>query len=545
MATPHVSIAGRRFQPICSVLLGAVALVALANASVGFAGTTPRPPEKWAARGLKVTAGLELWLDGGRQNAARQAYGRPNLDSGQPLDTWYDASGHGRHLSQKAAAAQPCLVLQGNHAAVRFDGQKQHFTLSGLDGNFKEVTLFIVAVPFSNRGGFRAFAALNKAGVNDYTSGLTIDLGPAPSTRFQFLNAEGAGFVGAANLLRETPDFGTVQRLAITSRVGPGGTRLHVNDKFQGLRDRGESTMYLDRFTVGARFYTNGGPPEVRGFLEGDILEVLLYSRALTDAERHEVDRYLAQRHGNQRRIALPARTDGSRPLVSVADPPPVQMLVPGFTVRQLPVDLTNINNVRYRADGKLVALAYSGDVYLLSDSDGDGLEDRVDVFWHNKGRLQAPIGMALTPPGYPHGEGVVVASKGKCSLLVDTQGKGRADKEIVVATGWKPLPHGVDALGVTVDPKDGSIFFGLGTADYANAYQRDKSGKAHYRLDSERGTILRVAPDFKSREIVCTGIRFPVGMAFNRRGDLFCTDQEGATWLPNGNPLDELLHIE
>ena len=27
--------------------------------------------------------------------------------------------------------------------------------------------------------------------------------------------------------------------------------------------------------------------------------------------------------------------------------------------------------------------------------------------------------------------------------------------------------------------------------------------------------------------------------------GDLFCTDQEGATWLPNGNPFDELLHID
>ncbi|MFN9038348.1 MAG: heme-binding protein, partial [Planctomyces sp.] len=24
----------------------------------------------------------------------------------------------------------------------------------------------------------------------------------------------------------------------------------------------------------------------------------------------------------------------------------------------------------------------------------------------------------------------------------------------------------------------------------------------------------------------------------------MFCTDQEGATWLSNGNPLDELLHI-
>src|SRR5262249_21173549 len=114
--------------------------------------------------------------------------------------------------------------------------------------------------------------------------------------------------------------------------------------------------------------------------------------------------------------------------------------------------------------------------------------------------------------PGYRHGQGVFVASKGKCSLLVDTDGDGRADREIVVARGWKELPHGVDALGVAIDPKDGSVYFGLGTADYANAYLLGKDGKARYRLDDERGTILRVSPDFKRREIVCTGIRFPVG---------------------------------
>ena len=35
------------------------------------------------------------------------------------------------------------------------------------------------------------------------------------------------------------------------------------------------------------------------------------------------------------------------------------------------------------------------------------------------------------------------------------------------------------------------------------------------------------------------------MALAFNEAGDLFCTDQEGATWLPNGNPFDELLHIQ
>jgi hypothetical protein len=152
---------------------------------------------------------------------------------------------------------------------------------------------------------------------------------------------------------------------------------------------------------------------------------------------------------------------------------------------------------------------------------------------------------MALTPPNYARGEGVFVASKGKLSLIVDRDHDGRADEEIVVATGWKELFHGVDALGVALD-REGNIYFGLGCANFTDAYLIDKAtGKSRYDLKSERGTILKVAADFSKREIVCTGIRFPVALAFNREGDLFCTDQEGATWLPNGNPFDELLHIQ
>jgi len=501
--------------------------------------------EDWADPGLKVTDGLEVWLDAARQNAARRALKIPEVRGGLPLDTWLDASGHRRHLTQKDAAAQPFFQASDGYTAVRFDGERQYLTRSALARSYRAVTIFLVAVPFANAGDFRGFLALNQAGKNDYVSGLTVDQGPGASPRFQSLNVEGAGFGGAANLLREASDFGTVERLCITSAVGAGGTKLYVNGKPAEQRDRGDSTLRMDQLTVGTRYYTNGGPPQVRGFLDGDILEVLIYDRILSETDRAVVEKYLAAKHGERRKVALPPRRTAGKPLVTVANPPPVQVLVPGFTVKELPVNLTNINNVQYRADGKLMALAYNGNVYLLSDSDGDGLEDKVELFWDNKGRLRAPIGMALTPPGYRHGNGLFVASKGKCSLIVDSRGGDRADREIVVADGWQEIGHGVDALGVALDPRDGSVYFGLGTASYTNPYEIDAAGQGHFRLKSERGTVLRVAPDFKSREIVCTGIRFPVGLRLNRAGDLFCTDQEGATWLPNGNPLDELLHLE
>lgn len=226
-------------------------------------------------------------------------------------------------------------------------------------------------------------------------------------------------------------------------------------------------------------------------------------------------------------------------------DPAGVQLLVPGFTVRPLPVELTNLVNLQYRHDGVLVALGYNGTIWTLHDTDGDGLEDRADVFWEGRGKVTAPIGMDLAPAGTAHGPAVFFACAGKVMMVTDRDGDGRAEEAQVLAEGWPPARAGVDTASICYDATDGSVYFGLGVRWYDNAYELDATGRARNDLSSERGAILRIAPDFRSREKLCTGVRWPVGLRFNRHGDLFCTDQEGATWLPNGNPFDELLHIE
>ena len=124
------------------------------------------------------------------------------------------------------------------------------------------------------------------------------------------------------------------------------------------------------------------------------------------------------------------------------------------------------------------------------------------------------------------------VPSKGKLSLIVDQNGDDRADEEIVVATGWKEIPQNVDAIGCALD-RDGNIYFALGVEAYNKAYLLDAQGKSQYSLASERATVLKVSPDFSRREIVATCVRFAVALAFNRHGDLFASEQEGATWMP------------
>src|SRR5436190_23234287 len=140
-------------------------------------------------------------------------------------------------------------------------------------------------------------------------------------------------------------------------------------------------------------------------------------------------------------------------------------MLSGGFTVQELPVRLSNINNLRFAPDGRLTALGYDGRVHLLRDTDGDGLEDEDQLFW-DKSTLSVPVGMAWSR------QGLYVSSHGKISLLRDTDGDGTADVEEIVASGWPATDvasGGVDATAVTPD-RAGNVYFGLLTADDSNA---------------------------------------------------------------------------
>lgn len=519
--------------------------IVLASALLTAGSIAFGAPEPWADSKLPVKTDLEVWLDISRQNTARQLRLLPVLSEGRPVDIWLDASGNKVDLTQPQPDARPHVRTSPAGASARFDGTNDFLFAANLRRELTNATIFVVAAPRSNAGFFRAFLGLNQSGRNDYTSGLNLDQGPGGSTRFTVINAEGVGFGGVQNLLTNPAAFRTFQIIALTCATAEEGVHLFVDGKSQASRNKDPGTLHMDQLTVGARCYSNAAePPHAQGFFDGDIAEVIIYRRALADAERSAVEQYLAAKHASLRSQPIEGNATHSFALEPVANPPAVQMFLPGFTVREVPLSLKNINNLKYRPDGKLVALGYNGRIYLLSDSDGDGLEDKADLFW-DRDTLRAPIGMALTPAGYSRGEGVFVTAKGKVALIVDRDHDGRADEEVVVASGWKELGHGVDALGVALD-KEGNIFFGLGCANFTDAYLIDKAtGRSQYRLASERGTIMKVPPDFSKREIVCTGIRFPVALAFNPEGDLFCTDQEGATWLPNGNPFDELLHIQ
>ena len=514
-------------MPRLVCLTGGRALVAVALVAFGFGS----PPVICSA---ELPSGLVVHLD-----AADAAVG--------PVTSLADRVTVGRMFSASEEGVRPTSIQVGDARVLRFDGVDDHLRVTGTGMKAEALTLFVVAAPHANPGDFRGLFAANAPDSRDYESGLTIDLGPGPTRALEQINVEGKGFGGARDLLASSAPFGTLHVFEAVIDSSAREIRLLVDGKPEGSRPLAAGTLSLDELTLGARYYTNGpGGQQVRGSLKGDIAEILFFDRALTVDEAASVRAALKAKHAALA-AALPATLDRAKtegtPLELVADPPAIQMLVPGFAVREIPVTLPNVNNVRFRPDGTLVTLGYGGDIHLLRDTDGDGLEDSTSRYYHNTGSLRGPIGLLLTPPGYAHGVGMFVASKGKVSLFTDADGDDIADDERVVATGWKEITQNVDATGLAMG-SDGSLYFALDVTDFSNPYLLDADGKAAYDVHAERGTIQRITPDLSRREAVCTGIRFPIALAFNDHGDLFCTEQEGATWLANGNPLDELLHI-
>ncbi len=498
--------------------------------------------EPWADGRLDVTDGLWGWWDASAQPVGHESLGLRRLESTKITNAWLDGSGNGHHFVQRMAAAQPMFVSgpagPSQLSAYRFDGEDDHLQMTGLATRWDESTIFIVTAPQSNPGFFRAFLAGNQLGFNDYTTGFTIDFGGQATPDFSNINLEGKGFGGAIDLLDVAEEMGTWHVIQTRLHSGAEGVALVFDGQPQRSRDRSEGAMIIDELTLGARYYSNNEQPVAVGsFLQGDIAEVLIYDRALTDAEAAAVEAYLQQKYADLLN-AVNAAVASS--LLSGGVRPEVQFLVPGFDVFPLPIETNNCNDLFYDAAGRLFLLGYDGRVRIADDSDGDGLEDQLTTWWDGPA-IRMPMGMVQTPEG-----DILVSSAGRIVKLSDTDGDGIGDREETVIEGWAPprnFSGGVDAVGLALDDA-GRLFFALGTSDYANAYLVD-DGVSQFDIGGERGTIQMVSPDFSERETYCTGVRFNVSLAFNSRGDLFGSEQEGATWLPNGNPFDELLHLQ
>ncbi len=208
----------------------------------------------------------------------------------------------------------------------------------------------------------------------------------------------------------------------------------------------------------------------------------------------------------------------------------PVKLsVVPGFETLQLPLPADEMpTGLAWRADGRLFFTSLKGRLCTAIDSDGDGLEDKIQPVSDD---FAAPYGLHVNR------DSIDVINKYALLRLHDQDGDGFFEQNEVMADDW----------GYTSDYHDWAV--GLPKDAVGNYYvalpcqQDNRSPAAAHR----RGTTIRLRPTARDPQTqrsfqitpFTAGHRFPMGLAINRDQAIFVTDNQG-----NYTPFNELNHL-
>lgn len=223
-----------------------------------------------------VTSGLELWLDASTISAGTTS-----------VSTWADQSGNGRDATASGSATPTYIASNAffsGRATVSFDGNdfmsSALASSMGITGNSARTIFFAFSQDSS--------ASRNILGYGTNSGGNLFDVA-ATGQRIAG-HFFGSPFVGSGS----SQSF-TLNQMTVGTALYDGTnfqTYLH-DDAFSGLAS---STAYA--LTTGdSNFRIGGGMYSSYNNFNGDIAEVLVYSGALSAADRSAIDGYLRTKY--------------------------------------------------------------------------------------------------------------------------------------------------------------------------------------------------------------------------------------------------------
>ena len=241
--------------------------------------STPSSTQTFAPSTL---SGLAMWLNAGSGVATA---------TGNYVTSWNDQSNNGNNVIQNSQFNQPLLIpgaLNGN-PVVRFDGNNDYLDGGSGVGNIQSsgASLFIVGKSNTSQGAFISKSLY----------------GGAP-LRYSILYEAGNnfGFLYLDNATRTMwfPSVSSGQSNLMTMIVDSTSTSpsntVFINSISKGVTSITSNYSMISpyNFLVGAYNNDSGVVPPIGGyFLNGDIAEIIMYNRALSDTERQQVETYL------------------------------------------------------------------------------------------------------------------------------------------------------------------------------------------------------------------------------------------------------------
>lgn len=231
---------------------------------------------------LTVTNGLTAWLkaDGGVTTNA----------SGQ-VSLWADQSGNSTDGAQSADANKPVLVgnVLNGKPVVRFDGSTSFLGI-GYTHLYSGLTYLVVLRTTANAStsGYEGNAANNIIG--DNTGAIYVGFG-VNGGKGQY-NHYGAGWQHVNGLT--AVNDGNAQLVTVIHSQADSSVNLYVG----GNLDRTGSIYYNSPYASFNRIgggYVNGSA--TADLFNGDLAEILIYNRALSNAERQSAEQYLGGKY--------------------------------------------------------------------------------------------------------------------------------------------------------------------------------------------------------------------------------------------------------
>lgn len=219
---------------------------------------------------------LSLWYESTMESSFAEA----EAEDGQLVTNWYDINSQSSYKTNAAGSGNSRPTYRENVfnslPALRFDGAGDHMNIA--DGSFLVGTNYTIFIVCQRRTGNAS-----------YVLG-----GNSASFSVGYYHASGAisFFSGGSGILYDLPTYTVPEPTIVTASFETGALRMWVNGGVNPDEDFITDVDPLTAWVSPAIGHVNGNY-----YFNGDVAEIIIFSRLLKTDERQAVESYLGKKY--------------------------------------------------------------------------------------------------------------------------------------------------------------------------------------------------------------------------------------------------------